>query len=159
MLRVYMIVAIIASFCIAMAGAFFKGKADERREWETKMLQAEVKIKDLEKRAAVINEVIVTKYVDRIQYVDRVKVTTVKEFVTVADDAACTVNKGFVRVHDAAAKAEPITPALTDRLPTETKLSDVSEVVKENYATYNKTKAQLEALQNWVTEQQKNWNK
>lgn len=159
MLRVYIILAIVASFCIAMAGAFYKGKADERREWEVKMLKAEVQIKDLEKRAAIINEVVVTKYVDKIQYIDRVKVTTVKEYVTVADDSACKINAGFVRVHNAAVTATPITPQESDREVTGTKLSEVGDVVKENYATYNKTKAQLESLQEWIREQEKNWNK
>lgn len=159
MLRVYMIIAIIASFCIAMAGAFYKGKADERRDWETKMLQAEVKIKDLETRAAKVTEVVVTKYIDKIQYVDRVKIANVKEFVTVVDDSACTINKGFVRVHDSTATAKFAMPEETDHDPSKVQLSDVADVVSDNYATYNKTKAQLESLQEWVREQQKNWNK
>lgn len=159
MIRVYSAIAVIIAFCIAIGGAFYKGKADERREWEHKMLQAEVKIKELEKQSGVITEVVLTKYVDRIQYIDRVKINTVKEYVTVADDSVCTINKGFVRVHNASAAATELTPEASDRQPADTKLSDVSEVIKENYVTYNKTKAQLESLQDWIRKQEHNWNK
>ena len=54
-------------------------------------------------------------------------------YVTAADNAACTVNAGFVRAHDAAwSGADPPTPGESDREPAGVSLAQVDEVSVAN---------------------------
>lgn len=156
--RIYLILALTLAVILSFYLAFSFGKTEERKAWEKKFALAQQEIKTLESKAAIITEVVVTKYVDKIQYVDKVKVKTVKEFVTAEADKSCTINNGFVNVHNAAAGATVLELTETDKDPSAVKLSDVAGVVTDNYAEYNKTKAQLESLQEWVRDQQTLWN-
>ena len=156
--RIYLILALVLAVILSFYLAFSFGKTEERKEWEEKYAKAAAEIQVLEAKAAIINEVVVTKYVDKIRYVEKVKIQTVKEFITAEADKSCTINTGFVRVHDAAAGAITLTASSTDADPSSVKLSNVAEVVVDNYAEYNKTKAQLDSLQNWVRDQQTLWN-
>lgn len=156
--RLYLFLILLLAVIISFYVSFSLGKTEERKEWEHKFALAEIEIKNLEAKAPVINEVIITKYVDKIRYVDKVKVQTVKEFITVENDKACVVNKGFVKIHDGAAAAIPVSPAASDAEPSAAHLSNIAEVVKENYAIHQKTRIQLEALQQWIREQQALWN-
>ena len=158
--RIYLGIGIAALVVATVVMAFFQGKDHERKIWLLKPAAAEKKISDLESKQPVINEVIVTQYVDRIRYVDRIKVQerVVKEFITVEADQNCTINNGFVTLHNAAAiPIEPPEPKPIDAEPSDTKLSEVALVVTDNYAKYHQVKAQLEALQQWIREQQKLW--
>lgn len=156
--RIYLFLFLLIAVFISFYISFNLGKTEEREEWEHKFALAEIQIKTLEAKAPVINEVIVTKFVDKIKYVDKVKVQTVKEFITVENDKACVINNGFVKIHDGAAAAVPVSPAASDAEASDVPLSNVAEVVKENYATHQKTKIQLEALQQWIRDQQTLWN-
>lgn len=156
--RLYLFLILLLAVIISFYISFSLGKTEERKEWEHKFALAEIEIKNLEAKAPVINEVIITKYVDKIRYIDKVKIQTVKEFITVENDKACVVNKGFVKVHDGAAAAIPVSPAASDAEASAVHLSNVAEVVKDNYAIHQKTKIQLESLQQWIREQQALWN-
>lgn len=156
--RIYLILALVLAVILSFYLAFTFGKTEERKEWEEKYAKASAEIQVLEAKAAIINEVVVTKYVDKIRYVEKVKVQTVKEFITAEADKSCVINKGFVNVHDAAAGAIVLVTSETDKDPSPVKLSNVAEVVVDNYAEYNKAKAQLESLQGWVRDQQTLWN-
>ena len=156
--RIYLIIALVLAVILSFYLAFSFGKTEERKAWEEKYAIAQQEIKTLEAKAEIINEVVVTKYVDKIRYVDKVKIQTVKEFITAEADKSCTINNGFVRVHDAAAGAITVIASTTDADPSPVKLSNVAEVIVDNYAEYNKAKVQLESLQNWVRDQQTLWN-
>ena len=103
--RIYLIIALVLAVALSFYLAFSFGKTEERKAWELKYAIATAEIKTLEANAAVINEVVVTKYVDKIRYVEKIKIQKVKEFITAEADKSCTINNGFVRVHDAAASA------------------------------------------------------
>lgn len=156
--RIYLILALVLAVILSFYLAFSFGKTEERKAWEEKYALAQQEIKTLEAKAEIITEVVVTKYVDKIRYVEKVKIQTVKEFITAEADKSCTINNGFVRVHDAAAGATTLAVSSTDADPSSVKLSNVAETVVDNYAEYNKTKVQLESLQNWVRDQQTLWN-
>jgi hypothetical protein len=156
--RIYLILALVLAVILSFYLAFSFGKTEERKEWEEKYAKASAEIQVLEAKAAIINEVVVTKYVDKIRYVEKVKIKTVKEFVTAEADNSCIINNGFVSLHNAAAGATVVAVSETDKDPSSIKLSNVAEVVVDNYAEYNKTKAQLESLQGWIRDQQTLWN-
>jgi len=73
--------------------------------------------------------------------------------VPVQADAACSINRGFVRLHDAAAAGELPEPARDADAPARgLALSAVAGTVATNYQTCFETAEQLRALQAWVRE-------
>ena len=68
-------------------------------------------------------------------------------------DAACTINRGFVRLHDAAATGELPEPARdADAAAADIALSAVAGTLAANYQTCHENAEQLRALQAWVSE-------
>ena len=68
-------------------------------------------------------------------------------------DAACSINRGFVRLHDAAAAGELPEPARdADAAPAGVALSAVTGTLAANYQTCHENAEQLKALQVWVGE-------
>lgn len=124
---------------------------------------------DIAQRAAVVVKVqakqaeatvqIVTRYIDRVQVIEKAATQLSQEiphYVTHQDDAGCTINRGFVRVLDAAAaNTLPDPTGITDALPAPITLSTVAESVADNYATCNANSEQLIGLHEWVREMQK----
>ena len=82
--------------------------------------------------------------------------TIIKEvpvYVPVQADAACSINRGFVRLHDAAAAGELPEPARdTDAAAAGIALSAVAGTVAANYQSCHENAEQLRALQAWVRE-------
>jgi hypothetical protein len=122
------------------------------------MAEARLEIASLQAQSADINTQILTEFYPEIRYIDRIEQQVVTEFVTVKDDSACTINNGFVRLHDSVVNQVLIKPEETDSSPSEVKLSQVGSVVKENYSTCQRTAQQLKSLQEWVRRQEKLWN-
>ena len=68
-------------------------------------------------------------------------------------DAACTINRGFVRLHDAAAAGDLPEPARgVDATAAGLALSTVAGTVAANYQTCHENAEQLRALQTWIRE-------
>ena len=95
-----------------------------------------------------------TQYVDRIQVVREKGDPLIQEipvYVPVQADAACTVHRGFVSLHDAAAAGElPTTPRDADAPAEGLALSAVAVTVVSNYQTCHENAEQLKALQDWI---------
>lgn len=102
-----------------------------------------------------VREVVRTVYVRGATIVKEVPV-----YVTKQDNAACTINTGFVRVHDAAvANQPPGPPADTDRAATGVALSTVGETVAENYTHYHACVAKVKAWEQFYADLRANWGK
>jgi len=99
---------------------------------------------------------VVTEYVDRVRVVREKGDTIIKEvpvYVPVQADAACAINHGFVRLHNAAAAGELPEPARdADATAAGIALSTVAGTVATNYQTCHENAEQLRALQAWVSE-------
>ena len=97
---------------------------------------------------------VVTQYVDRVRVVRQKGNTIIKEvpvYVPVQADAACTINRGFVRLHNAAAAGELPEPARdADATAAGIALSTVAGTVATNYQTCHENAEQLRALQVWA---------
>jgi len=109
----------------------------------------------------VVRDKVVTKYVNRIQVIEKKGATLIKEvpvYVSAKADAACTVNAGFVRVHDYAAAEQPL-PAPdpagdADAAPSGIALSTVAETVAGNYTSCRQNSEQLTSLQELLRQYQ-----
>lgn len=111
------------------------------------------------KALGTVRDKIVTQYVDRVQVIKERGATIIKEvpvYVSAKADAACTVNAGFVRVHDAAANALPAPEpsGAADEAPSGVALSAVAVATAENYVTCNANAEQLSQLQGYFREYQ-----
>lgn len=123
------------AFAAAFAFVFLFGQmrgeriAGERHnDYVGKQATQSVRIAKAQAKVVVQTEV---KYRDRIQkiYVQGdVIEKEVPVYVTQADNAGCTVNAGFVRIHDAAWTGQPAgTAADSDREPAGISLAEVGE--------------------------------
>lgn len=98
---------------------------------------------------------IVTQYVDRVHTVEvrgRDIIQKVPVYVPQTVDAGCTVNRGFVRVYNAAAQGVdlPGAPGPADATSSGVALSLVASTSVDNFTTYHTLAARLNALQDWV---------
>jgi hypothetical protein len=102
----YHLILQIISIVLLVAGVYLKGGYGVEMEWREKLRVAEERARLAEEQAKVVNEVIVTKYKDRVK--------TVKEQVVVYQDKIrevekiinqeCKVVPEVIDIHNAAAK-------------------------------------------------------
>ena len=145
----------LTALCTALFGfGWLKGASHVQAQWDAAMAaqqqaQAQVQIQQAEATVQAV-----TKYVDRIQIVREKGDTLIQEipvYVPVQADAACTVHRGFVSLHDAAAAGElPTAPGDADAPAEGLALSAVATTVVSNYQTCHENAEQLKALQDWI---------
>ena len=147
----------IAALAVALTGlGWVKGAGHVQSQWDAAVHQQTLQIAAVRQRQAEATVQVVTRYVDRVRVVREKGDTIIKEvpiYVPVQADAACTINRGFVRLHDAAAAGELPEPARdTDAAAAGVALSAVAGTVAANYQTCHENAEQLRALQAWVNE-------
>jgi len=135
---------------------WIKGASHVQARWDAasaaqQQAQAQVQIQQAEATVQVV-----TRYVDRVRVIREKGDTIFKEvpvYVPAQADAACTINRGFVRLHDAAAAGELPEPARdADAASAGIALSAAAGTVVANYQTCHENAEQLRALQAWVRE-------
>lgn len=145
----------LAALGIALFGfGWIKGASHVQTQWDAatavqQQAQAQLQIQQAEATVQVV-----TQYVDRIQIVREKGDTLIQEvpvYVPIQADAACTVHRGFVSLHDAAAAGELPQSARDADAPAEgLALSAVAATVVSNYQTCHENAEQLKALQDWI---------
>lgn len=135
-----------------------KGAGHIQAQWDAVVQKQTLQAAAVRERQAQATVKVVTQYVDRVRVVREKGDTILKEvpvYVPVQADAACTINRGFVRLHDAAAAGELPKPARdADAAPAGIALSAAAGTVAANYQTCHENAEQLRALQMWVREMQ-----
>jgi hypothetical protein len=147
----------LAALGLALVGfGWVKGAGHVQAQWDSAVQQQALQATAVREEQAQATVKVVTQYVDRIRVVREKGDTIIKEvpvYVPVQADAACTINRGFVRLHDAAAVGALPEPAQdTDAAAAGIALSAVAGTVATNYQTCHETAEQLKALQTWVGE-------
>lgn len=145
----------LAALGVALGGfGWIKGSSSVRAQWDAAVQQQTLQDAAVRERQAQTTVKVVTQYVDRVRVVREKGDTIVKEipvYVPVQVDAACTINLGFVRLHDAAVVGELPEPARdADATASGIALSAVSGTVAANYQTCHENTEQLRALQMWI---------
>ena len=155
----------IAALAVALTGlGWVKGAGHVQSQWDAAVHQQTLQIAAVRQRQAEATVQVVTRYVDRVRVVREKGDTIIKEvpiYVPVQADAACTINRGFVRLHDAGAAGELAQVAQVaqpardaDALAAGIALSAVAGTVASNYQRCHENAAQLRALQDWVRQMQ-----
>ena len=147
----------LAALGVALVGfGWIKGASHIQAQWDAAIQQQALQTATARERHAQATVKVVTRYVDRVRVVREKGDTIIKEipvYVPVQADAACSINRGFVRLHDAAAAGELPEPATdADAAAAGIALSTVAGTVVANYQTCHETAEQLRALQEWVGE-------
>jgi len=147
----------VAALATALIGfGWVKGAGHVQAQWDAAVQQQNLQASAVRERQAQATVKVVTEYVDRVRVVREKGDTIIKEvpvYVPVQADAACTINRGFVRLHDAAAAGELPEPARdADAAATGLALSAVAGAVAANYQICHENAEQLRALQVWVGE-------
>ena len=147
----------LAALGLALVGfGWVKGAGHVQTQWDTAVQQQALQATAVREEQAQATVEVITQYVDRVRVVREKGDTIIKEvpvYVPVQADAACTINRGFVRLHDAAAAGALPEPARdADAAAADIALSTVAATVATNYQTCHETAEQLKALQTWVRE-------
>ena len=133
---------------------WIKGADHIQAQWDAAVQQQTQQDTAVREQQAQASVQVVTQYVDRIQVVREKGDTLIQEvpvYVPVQADAACTVHRGFVSLHDAAAAGElPTAPGDPDAPAEGLALSAVAATVVTNYQTCHENAEQLKALQEWI---------
>lgn len=145
----------LAALGIALFGfGWLKGASHVQAQWDAATAAQQQAQAQVQTRQAEATVHVVTQYVDRIQVVREKGDTLIQEvpvYVPVQADAACTVHRGFVSLHDAAAAGELPQPARdADASAEGLALSAVAATVVSNYQTCIENAEQLKALQYWI---------
>jgi len=152
----YRWLAIVLLAAALIGFGWIKGAGHVQARWDAAVQQQTLHAAAVRERQAQATVKVVTEYVDRVRVVREKGDTIIKEvpvYVPVQADAACTINRGFVRLHDAAAAGELPEPARdVDAAPADLALSAVAGTVAANYQTCHENAEQLRALQAWVGE-------
>ena len=151
----YRVLALLAIGAALFGLGWVKGKEHIQARWDAQMQREAVQIAEQQQRQAQATVKVVTRYVDRVRVVREKGQTIVKEvpvYVPAEADAACSVNRGFVRLHDAAAGDVPEPATDADAAASGVALSAVAATVATNYQTCHENAEQLRALQTWVGE-------
>ncbi len=147
----------LAVLGVALVGfGWIKGASHVQAQWDAAVQQQALQTAAIRERQAQATVKVVTQYVDRVRIVREKGETIIKEvpvYVPVQADAACTINRGFVRLHDAAAAGElPRPPRSAHAASAALARSVVAGTVAANYQTCHENAEQLRALQAWVSE-------
>lgn len=148
---------VLAALGVALVGfGWIKGVRHVQAQWDAAIQQQTLQVAAVRERQAQATVKVVTQFVDRVRVVREMGDTIIKEvtvYVPVQADAACTINRGFVRLHDAAAAGElPESARDADATTAGIALSAVAGTVATNYQTCHENAEQLRALQAWVVE-------
>ena len=145
----------LAVLCIALFGfGWLKGASHVQAQWDAATAAQQQALAQVQTQQAQATVQVVTQYVDRIQVVREKGDTILKEvpiYVPVQADAACTIYRGAVSLHDAAATGElPAAPGDPDASAEGLALSALAATVVSNYQTCHENAEQLKALQDWI---------
>ena len=152
----YRCLALVLLAAALIGIGWIKGAAHVQAQWDAAVQQQALQTSATRLRQAEATVKVVTEYVNRVRVVREKGDTIIKEvpiYVPVQADAACTINRGFVRLHDAAAASELPEPAGDADAPAAgIALSAVAGTVATNCQTCYEIAEQLKALQTWVRE-------
>ncbi|MEQ1005071.1 hypothetical protein ABLT12_28650 [Pseudomonas aeruginosa] len=111
MTRLYGLLAVVALAGLVYALGWLGGaghELDRAKQLETKQLR---KAFEQGQALGTVRDRVVTEYVDRVEVIEKQGKTIIQRvpvYVTPDDDSRCAVPAGFVRLHDAAARAEDL---------------------------------------------------
>ena len=140
----------VALLAVALMGfGWVKGAGHVQAQWDAAEARQQAVVAGVKIRQAETTVTVVTKYVDRVQYVRTSAAAIEKEIPIYVPLDTPALPGGFRLLHDAAVRGEPADPARgLDAAPVAAQ--DLARTLAANYAACRETGEQLIALQEWV---------
>lgn len=146
---------VLVVLCLGIITFGIHERSVGRDNYKKEIEKAQVKYSASTKK---VTTKVVTKYVDRVKVIKEKGETITKRvpvYVTAKDDSMCTINNGFSRLWNSANQMSVSgTASIADGSASSLILSDVAAQHVREANLYATTAAQLEALQDWIREQQ-----
>ena len=150
------VLAWMGAAALLFGAGWWTGSQAVHAQWDRAVAAQRLEAAEMQAKQAEATVQVVTQYVDRVRVVREKGQTIIKEvpvYVPVQADAACSINRGFVRLHDAAAANDlPQAARDADAAASGLALSAFAATVAANYQTCHENAEQLRALQAWVSE-------
>ena len=135
---------------------FFLGISFSDTEFKKELDKKNIEIAKINESAKDITAQTVIKYVYRDKIIKE-KGDEIIKYVNTKNDGDCNLHNSTIELFNAAAKNNlPDPTRAIDETGSGVNLSTVETTVIENYNKYHEVKNELDLLQEWVTEQQKN---
>ena len=154
----YKIAICAIGIIILLFFVFYSGKQSSEVKSQIEIVKKDLQISQLTTKAAEVTIQVVTKYVDKVRVVEKIKteyVNVEKVITPDIDRKYGNVPYGLVRLFNSAAIARiPDTPSPFDATPSTVGLTALTANVTSNYLICKDTENQLTSLQEWVKEQQ-----
>ena len=151
----YKIMIAVALLVGSYTTGYVKGKNTAKEIIEKFKLEYEQTILEIQKNQIKVDTKVVTRYKDRVVYVEKNNEQTQDLIKNIGGDVI--LSNGWVYSHDSSARGNvPDSTQGTDGTPSGVKANEALGVVADNYTQYEKVRKQLIELQDWVTETQKN---
>jgi len=147
------VVGIVVSFAWFM---YKLGATHVQTQWDAHTAHLEAAFAAERARLTALTSKIQIEYRDKIVEIKTVGETIIEQvpvYITKEDDAKCTINTGFVELHNAAAEGRmpnPGGPTVSNGGPSGVPLSAVGRTVVGNYNNCHVIRQQLSSLQAWV---------
>ena len=150
----YGALTLLIAAAISLGLGWVAGSRHVQARCDSAAAEQRLAVAEAQTRQAEATVQVVTQYVDRVQVVREKGDTILKEvpvYVPIQADAACTIHRGFVSLHDAAAAGElPHATGDPDAPAEGLTLSAVTGTIASNYQSCHENAEQLKALQDWI---------
>ena len=151
----YKILAVMGILVAYYATGYVKGKNTAKEIIAKFKMEYEQVILEIEKNQIKVDTKVVTQYRERVVYVEKNNEKTQQVIQNIGGDV--DLSNGWVHTHDASARGDvPDSTQGTDGASSGVKANQALGTIADNYTEYSKISKQLVALQDWVTETQKN---
>lgn len=152
----YQIAAVAFLIAGAFGGGYIKGSARADAEIARAAAEAQAQIVELQTQQATTNTQIVTKYVDRVRTV-LVENNRNAQLIANLPSSSIKLANRWVYLHDVAATGgNADTTRAVDAAASPFTDSDALRTISDNYSACRQNAQQLEALQQWIRDTQKN---
>lgn len=118
-LNKYKVVLIVLGALVVIFFTFHAGRHREVIKYEQRILIQKVLIAELKTKSAKIETKIITEYVDKVKFVEKIKEVKTNVYITQKDDSACVISAGassdLARLLNSAGRGQlPAAPRASD---------------------------------------------
>lgn len=156
LLRGYAVQVRLVSIILLVFGIFMEGAIFNQSAWETKVLEAENKVLELQVESEKTN----TKLAEALKNNEllrkdrRYETKTIIKNEVARHDGSCVLSNAFIRVHDSSSQDQvPERARFDDGEPSGVKPSEALDTISDNYKTCYDIRDKLISWQEWYKKQ------
>jgi len=154
-INLYSIPIKIISIILLVIGVWFEGTINSNESWKQKVSELEIKIANAAVISAEANLKIQENLNEKTEVITNKKNETIKEITKYVHND-CNISNVAISLHDSSSQnAFPESTLGTITGTSNVEMSELLNIITENYATYYEQTEKLKAWQEWYKEQKK----